>query len=204
MLVLRTCAPDFKSRNDFLWPESGPIECLDWNPKPECGHGLHGLPWGEGYCSAFKEYLDIGGKALVVEVNDGDVVLLERGRKCKFPRGNVVFSGSLEDAIAYLLANGGAGKAIAHAQITVGDGGTATAGTRGTATAGDSGTIELAYYDWTGSRSRRKIGYIGEDGLLPHVKYRLNDAGLFVPVDQPIVSPPASSASPDSTPAVSV
>ncbi|WP_445081510.1 DUF7666 domain-containing protein [Martelella alba] len=43
VLVLRTCNSDMTSRNDFVWPESGLVECPDWEPTEECGNGLHGL-----------------------------------------------------------------------------------------------------------------------------------------------------------------
>ncbi|WP_422932086.1 hypothetical protein [Singulisphaera sp. PoT] len=58
---------------------------------------------------------------------------------------------------------------------TAGDRGTATAGDRGTATAGDRGTIEVAWYDYAADRRRKAVGYIGENGLLPNVPYRLVD-----------------------------
>ena len=60
---------------------------------------------------------------------------------------------------------------------TAGDYGTATAGYCGTATAGDCGIIQISYYK--NNRKRIKVGYIGEDGLLPNVKYRLNSLNEF-------------------------
>jgi hypothetical protein len=65
---------------------------------------------------------------------------------------------------------------------TAGYAGTAIAGDRGTATAGDEGTIIIKR--WDGKRYKFSIGYIGEDGLLPGVTYRLDDNGNFVRVDQ--------------------
>jgi hypothetical protein len=58
---------------------------------------------------------------------------------------------------------------------TAGYSGTATAGYRGTATAGELGEIRIKYWDAKSDRYRTKIGYIGEDGLLANVAYRLND-----------------------------
>jgi hypothetical protein len=68
---------------------------------------------------------------------------------------------------------------------TAGDEGTATAGDYGTATAGDYGTATAGYRGiiqikhWDGSRHRIITGYIGEDGLLPNVPYRLDCNGKF-------------------------
>ena len=75
---------------------------------------------------------------LVVRVRESEIVDL--GGKVKFPRGVVVFSGSRDEAIDYLLKNGAAGCAVMYAKATAGNGGTATAGYKGTATAGDYGT----------------------------------------------------------------
>jgi len=65
---------------------------------------------------------------------------------------------------------------------TAGDSGTATAGYSGTATAGYSGTICIRFYDRKENRYRVKIGYIGEDGLLPRVAYRLDEKNEFIAV----------------------
>jgi hypothetical protein len=127
------------------------------------------------------------------------------GGKCKFPSGKVVFVGDRKDATDYLRENeprarelavigaalvvgdneavtvGALGTATAgySGTATAGDSGTATAGYRGTATAGDRGEIRIQWWDDKNERYRTVIGYIGEDGLLPHIKYRLNDKKEF-------------------------
>jgi hypothetical protein len=58
-----------------------------------------------------------------------------------------------------------------------GDCGTSTSGDCGTSTSGNGGEIRIKYDD--GKRFRTKIGYIGEDGLLPNVPYRLNSHNEF-------------------------
>jgi len=63
---------------------------------------------------------------------------------------------------------------------TAGDYGTATAGRSGTATAGEKGEIRIKYWDEEAERYRTKIGYIGEDGLLPDVAYKLDESLKFV------------------------
>jgi len=125
----------------FKWPESGPVEAPDWEPTYECGHGLHGLPWGVGG----SEYLnwDEEAKWLVVEAKD-DEVLTGQGdltAKCKFPRGNVVYCGERKGATDYILDNGGEGKPVVGAIREGGDRSTITSGSLSTITSGDRSTI---------------------------------------------------------------
>ena len=89
-LVLRTCAADMTSYGGFRWPESGPVSCPDWKPKPVCGNGLHGFLWGEGDGSLIS--WDADSRWLVVEVDPTTVVELKG--KVKFPTGVVVFCGA--------------------------------------------------------------------------------------------------------------
>ena len=191
VLILRTSNADGTSKNNFRWPESGPVECPDWEPTAECGHGLHGALWGEGAGSLFRWEAD--ARWQVVEVAAADVIDLTG--KVKYPRGVVVFSGDRLNATGYLSEHGGAGRVVIggtatagyYGTATAGDNGTATAGYSGTATAGNNGTatagndgiVELRWYD--GSRYRITVGYIGEDGLLPSVAYRCDSAGKIVP-----------------------
>jgi hypothetical protein len=171
-LVLRTCNVDLTAYKGFKWPESGVVEAPDWDPKPECGYGLHGLLWGEGDGSLLNWSPD--AKWLVCKVVASECVEL-RG-KVKFPRCEVVFCGDRLGATKLIQAHR-PGAAVTGGTATAGDSGTATAGNHGTATAGEFGIIELRF--WDGRRWRKKIGYIGEDGLLPNTKYRLNDAQQF-------------------------
>src|SRR6185312_7393887 len=101
-LVLRTCQADLTSHNGFKWPASGSVECPDWDPKPECGHGLHGLLWGRGNWS----YLSSGADAIwqVVEVDEKSCVPID-GDKVKFPKGNVIFSGRMAEAVTTVLCD---------------------------------------------------------------------------------------------------
>ena len=65
--------------------------------------------------------------------------------------------------------------------VKANDGGvTATAGDYGTATAEDWGTLILRW--WDGYRDRTVVGYVGEDGILPNVVYRLDRNGKMVKV----------------------
>ncbi len=149
VLCLRTCDANRRGYGGFQWPESGPVEAPDWSAEPCCGKGLHGLLWGEGGESHLSTAED--AVWMVVEVDATAVVDL-RG-KVKFPRGEVVYCGMRDEAVAYILAHGGAGRACAYARVTAGymgtatagHGGTATAGYMGTATAGDQGSATAGY-----------------------------------------------------------
>jgi len=61
---------------------------------------------------------------------------------------------------------------------TAGYYGTATAGYCGTATAGEGGRLCLEYCD--GERYRIRVAYVGENGILPNVPYRLDSDGNFI------------------------
>ena len=74
--------------------------------------------------------------------------------------------------------DGGTATAGARGTATAGDGGTATAGERGTATAGERGILSLRWWDW--SRYRIATFYVGENGVLPNVKYRVDEKGQIV------------------------
>jgi hypothetical protein len=107
-LVIRTCPADMVatgraedgSTYSFRWPRQGPVECPDWDPAPKCGHGLHGLPWGHGDWSLLSSADDAVWQ--VVEVETALIVDID-GKKSKFPRGNVLFSGSRVDAVIRVL-----------------------------------------------------------------------------------------------------
>jgi hypothetical protein len=142
MLVLRSCSSELKSYGGFQWVESGPIAAPDWQSTKECGKGLHGFAWGEG--NANLANLSSDAKWLVCEVDDATAIDLVG--KVKFPNCIVVFCGTRDEAVNYLLANGGFGHAVMFAQTTAGDSGTATAGNYGTATAGYAGKATAGNY----------------------------------------------------------
>jgi hypothetical protein len=73
---------------------------------------------------------------------------------------------------------GGTATAGDDGTATAGEGGLATAGIGGTARAGDGGTLAVRW--WDGQRLRLAVGYVGEDGLVPDVRYRVDAAGQFV------------------------
>ena len=211
VLCLRTVNKDHTAYNGFIWPETGEVSAPDWNPKAECGGGLHGYLRGVGDGSQIKW----NGLFQVVSVLESEIVDLGEG-KVKFPRCTVVFTGSQKDATDILVreypglpvigatvvvgdnltANAGnSGTAIAGNRgtatacdygtatvgicgtATAGNYGTASAGINGTAIAGDNGILNIKY--WNG-RYRVATAYVGENGILPNVKYKLNKDHNFV------------------------
>ena len=157
VLVLRTCDAQMRAYGGFVWPTSGPVEAPDWNPRAECGNGLHGLLWGEGDGSHLL--FDPSARWLVVEVDASEIVDLKG--KVKFRRGVVVHCGTRETATAY-LAERRPGAIVGETE-TAGDYGTATAGDYGTATAGDYGTATAGYYG-TATAGHRGTATAGHRG----------------------------------------
>jgi len=162
--ILRSCDSNLQSRGGFQWPESGPVEALDWNPQPECGNGLHGFLWGNGD-GRLANYADTS-RWIVAKVDEW----VDLGGKVKFPRADVVFVGQRNEAAAEIVRLGATGAVIGYnatagdyGTATAGYGGTATAGYGGTATAGEGGTATAGDYGTAtaGNRGTATAGYGG-------------------------------------------
>jgi hypothetical protein len=84
--------------------------------------------------------------------------------------------------------NDGTASAGDYGTASAGDGGTASAGHYGTASAGSDGIVSagkkgrlsLLWLDYTNSRYREEIAYVGENGIEPNVKYKLDDQHRFI------------------------
>ncbi|HDL50765.1 MAG TPA: hypothetical protein ENG37_01975 [Firmicutes bacterium] len=61
--------------------------------------------------------------------------------------------------------------------------GTSTSGYKGTSTSGKRGIIQIKFWDSKKDRHRFKTGYIGEEGLKPNVKYKLDENNEFEEVE---------------------
>ena len=193
-LMLRTCKADGTSYDGFKWPKSGPVTCTDWRPTAECGHGLHGLLWGEGSGTL----LDWSETAawLVVRIKESETVYI-RGQ-VKVPSGIVEFFGAAFDAVALIQKYAPAGKIIVSGTARAGDGGTAaagdygtaTAGVRGTAAAGVSGTARagedgvICIQYWNGEKYKRAVFAVGENGIEPNQPYQVDEKGKPVKVKE--------------------
>jgi hypothetical protein len=190
--ILRTCSADGTSHGGFKWPKRGKVTDPNWDPKPECGNGLHGALWGIGNGYLFNWSYDALWQ--VVKVS-GDIVDL--GGKVKFESGYVVHTGDRASATAYIRKMGATGAIIGNveaggdcatvtggycANVTGGDGATVTGGDHATVTGGDYATLILKHHD--GNRARTVVAYVGEDGIKPNTPYKLNVNGEFVEVQK--------------------
>jgi hypothetical protein len=203
--VLRTCNEDLTSYNGFQWPSYGYVEAPDWDPEPIFGKGLHGLLWGSGAGVALD--WSPNAKWVVVRV-DGGVVGLNG--MVKFKSGYVEFCGDRKAATDFIIEKGADPANVAGAIIAVADNqtavvgyggfatagfggvakagfyGFATAGLGGSVSAGWRGMVSIVYADYEEGRYRLKTGYIGENGLLPNVLYKLNEENDFIPVENEV------------------
>ncbi len=172
MLYLRTCKKDGTSHNEFKWPlKAGKkVKAPDWDPKPVCGGGLHGLLNGQGDASLLC--WDEDAIWMVFEYKGKKSVDLNG--KHKVPEATVKIVGDRKTATQFLVDAGCVGVI----------GSTATAGDRGTATAGYSGVILIHYNH--GIAWRIKCGMIGENGLKPNTPYKLDTNHNFMEVKEPL------------------
>ena len=173
-LVLKQVKPDNTAYGGFKWPDSGKVTCENWVAEKECGNGLHGFNKGVGNAS-LADYSE-GNIWKVVEVSNNG--LIDLGGKVKFKSGYVIYSGDLKTA-AQIIKTVFPNEAVIGCTATAGYRGTTTAGDSGTATAGDRGVLIITYYDNKKSSYKRKIALVGDNGIKPNVKYRLNDKAEF-------------------------
>ena len=155
VLILRKCTEGRTSHDkQFIYPERGYVEAPDWNGKPECGRGLHGLLWGHGSFNLEP----FGTIFQVIEAESENVI--EFDGKCKFKCGNVIYTGGQLGAVKLLKEHPNYPEDnilnydITDNQFTVsgdrstqtaGDESTQTAGYRSTQTAGDESTQTAGY-----------------------------------------------------------
>ena len=124
----------------FVWPESGLVEALDWQPTRQCGFGLHGVLWGAGGTVWSTDALwCVFAAPLDLAINlDG---------KHKVPYGIVVYHGTQGGASDFMARYAPSGTLRNYATATQGDWSTATQGDRSTATQGNGSTATQG--DWS-------------------------------------------------------
>jgi len=188
---LRTTDKNGKAHGGFQWPMrvNAIVKAPDWNPRAECGHGLHGLKDGLGTAS----HLSSASDAVWWIVKADDAVDL--GGKHKFPRCEVVALGDRAKITAamyalrpgpihYLTLTGGNFATLTggnFATLTGGDFATLTGGDDATLTGGDRATLTggkdatLIFLRWIGVRRRVLTAYVGEGGIEAGKAYRAND-----------------------------
>ena len=162
VLCLRTCHKDLTSHGGFQWSGEGEVRCPDWSSEPECGHGLHGLLWGQGNGDLLNWSAD--AVWLVVEVDFEAIVDL--GGKVKFPVCRVVYSGDRRAATDLIHQRAPNGTTVV--------GVTLTGGKDSILTGGYGSTLTFRYWDESSSRNRIVTCYPGEDGIEVNQPYRLD------------------------------
>lgn len=190
VLCLRSVKKDGTSYKGFKYPVKGYVEAPDWSPTPDCFGGLYGYLKGEG--SGHSLCWD--GLFQVVKVLTDEVVDL--GFKVKFPRCEVILTGSQQEATS-LLTQTYPNSAVIGATVKIGDNvsppayvgnygtaiagenGSAIAGYRGKAMTGNGGTLNLTYYD-APSKIIQPIIAVAGIHVQPNVLYRLDSMGNFV------------------------
>ena len=96
VLILRKCKNDGSSSHGFVYGQVGDtVTAPVWDPKPECGNGLHGLKQGNGEWDLLE-----GDDWLVIEADENDVVDID-DEKCKFRTGKIVHRGNSEGLHEY-------------------------------------------------------------------------------------------------------
>ena len=169
ILALKTVSADRTAHNGFVWPiDAGAVvEAPDWDPTPECGGGLHGLPFGEGE----GQLLNWTPGAIWIAFWCDEVDTVAFDGKIKTRRAEIACAGERRTVTDFVISHGGQSRAVAGANVsagrwgtaTAGDEGTATAGYRGTATAGYWGTATAGYWGTAtaGDRGTATAGYEG-------------------------------------------
>ncbi len=185
VLVLRSNDKDNRSYGNFQYPMEGAVEASDWDPKPQCGSGLHGFLWGAG--DGRLANWDEAAKWMVLEV-ETEEGFVDLGDKVKFRRGRVVLVADRKTATDYVLANrptseakpviGSIVAAGDYGTATAGEGGTATAGNGGTATAGNGGTA-TAGNNGTATAGYNGTATAGYNGTATAGKYGTATAGDY-------------------------
>ncbi len=174
--VLKQVSPTMTAHGGFVWPESGPVSCPDWDPAPRCGGGLHGWLRGEGNGSLADTSPEC--KWLILRVRKSEIVDLDG--KVKFPRAEVLACGPRHEIVAEIRSlcpdasvifstvakcNLQAAAAGYHGQASAGNYGQASAGYRGQASAGNYGQASAGNY---GQASAGNYGQAsaGDGGLV--------------------------------------
>lgn len=174
VLLLRTCDSTRQGHGGFQWPESGPVIAPDWDPKSQCGHGLHGFLWGVGYgrladwnkdawwmvVAAYRSHvIDLGGNVKVPccvvvyasqDRHEATQFLYKHLPPGTFPVIGITLSGG-----DYTTLTGGY-----QATLTGGHGSTLTGGDHSTLMGGDHSTLMGGDYTFlTGGDYSTLMGY---------------------------------------------
>ena len=197
VLILKRIPASRRGYEGFLYPSGIGTKIVPdgWDPKPRCGGGIHGWPWGFGIGdgSQFDIIHDIW--MVLSEVPENVVGAISNGMKCKCKEPEIVLEGSFKDAFAMVaakwpeivlgMASDGSGSNLAASGVgstlsASGNNSTlAASGDRSVVSAsgvgcvasvGRGGAFALAYVD-TNGRNNFLIGQEGIDGIEANVPY---------------------------------
>lgn len=173
VLVLTTYDPNSDSLNKIAWPESGPVDCRDWDANPKHGRGM---PRGVGTYTLLDGIPGALGSLrwVVVRVKRDEIDdVKNRGHNHGFDTGVVVYSGLWKGAFTMLSAaypevfkanavvdtpgswgvaivgdRGSAAAPQCYGSAVAGNAGTALVGDRGVALVGDHGRALAGERGW--------------------------------------------------------
>ena len=182
----------------LLWGEGDP-QCLSWAESAtwlivavkatdiveivnDGGHKVK-FPHGDVVCcgTRFEATSYLVARAPGRRVHGALITAGHRGTATAGHRG----SATAGDQGTATAGDRGTATAGDRGTATAGDRGTATAGDRGTATAGDGGTVQIRHWDAQAGRYRIVTGYVDEDGIEAGKRYRCDNNGKLVFVDEP-------------------
>jgi hypothetical protein len=132
--------------------------------------------------SGFKGKSTSGDRGTSISGEDGTSISGFKGKSTSGKRGTSI-SGSCGTSISGedgTSISGFKGKSTSCNRGTSisGSYGTSISYESGTCASGNKGTLIIKF--WDGQRSRFRMAYVGEDGILPDVHYKLDDNGDFV------------------------
>jgi hypothetical protein len=102
VLVVKCVGTDGSAYGGFKHPTKvgDHVTAPDWDPKPECGNGIHGWAWGFELGEGMEpEYRD----ALWLVYAVDPALIIDISGKCKFQTGELVYSGNWVGAIVMTL-----------------------------------------------------------------------------------------------------
>ena len=150
MLFLKALPATRRAHEGFLWPDQvgAIVKAETWNPKPDCGDGLHGLVNGNGDTDLLCQHPDAVWYAFESVDENGNPSSAEAvaidGAKGKCHRAIIRAIGTRDEATAWLIRAGC--RQVAYSTITVGDFTIGTAGDRSKVTAGYASTASAGFY----------------------------------------------------------
>jgi len=133
--MIKTVDKNLQGYDGFQYPKKGLVTAPDWNPKPVCGDGLHGL------IHETKDHcIKDGDIWMVLKYIKGEEIIIG-DNKIKVPRAWVVGYGTAGEMQALFKKRTDKPYVYGYAMKKAGDGSILTAGSWSTLTAGSWSTL---------------------------------------------------------------